>query len=212
MIALSAIKVAEKSGTGSIELVPIHSHKGNITDRRSAFQPVIDALQIKPIMLDIGTQCAVIVEGIYDFYSLELFRAGRNISIIPSVGADSIKFYISLCIAWHVTYKALWDNDPTGRAEKGRAEEVFGELEAKDRFFLLPVSNEKNRILQNLFSGDDLTMMRNQLQLSKGASFEKTIAALHFTADKSHIVALISKTTRENFEEVYKRLGLNVGS
>ncbi len=212
VIPLSAIKVAEKSGTGSIELLPIHSHKGNITDRRSAFQPVIDALQIKPIMLDVGTQCAVIVEGIYDFYSLELFRAARNISIIPSVGADSIKFYISLCIAWHVTYKALWDNDSTGRKEKRRAEEVFGELEAKDRFFVLPAPNETNRILQNLFSGEDLTMMRDQLQLAKDASFEKTIAALHFTADKSHIVARISKKTRENFEEVYKELDLDVGS
>ncbi len=209
VIALSAIKVAEKSGTGSIELVPIHKHKGNITDRRSAFQPVVDALHIKPIMLDVGTQCALIVEGIYDFYALELFRAGRNISIIPSVGADSIKFYISLCIAWHVTYKALWDNDSTGRKEMKRAEEVFGESEAKDRFFLLPLGSGRNRILQDLFTGEDLRMMRDQMQLAKDASFEKTLAALHFTPAKSQILPLISNATRDNFETVYGELRLD---
>ena len=210
VIPLSAIKVAEKSGTGTIELVPIHSHKGNITDRRSAFQPVIDALQIKPIMLDVGTQCAVIVEGIYDFYSFELFRGGRNISIIPSVGADSVQFYISVCLAWHVSYKALWDNDSVGRKAMQRAQEVFGEYEANERFFLLPAEPGKNRILQDLFAGEDLKMMRENLQLSKDASFEKTIAALHFTPTKSEIVPLISKTTRDNFERVYDELGLNV--
>ena len=210
MIPLSAIKVAEKSGTGTIELVPIHSHKGNITDRRSAFQPVIDALQIKPIMLDVGTQCAVIVEGIYDFYSFELFRGGRNISIIPSVGADSVQFYISVCLAWHVSYKALWDNDQVGRKAMQRAQEVFGEHEADERFFLLPAEPGKNRILQDLFAGEDLKMMRENLQLSKDASFEKTIAALHFTPAKSEIVPLISKKTRDNFDRVYDELGLNV--
>ncbi len=37
VIPLSAIKVSEKSGTGSIELIPIHRHQGSMTERRSAF-------------------------------------------------------------------------------------------------------------------------------------------------------------------------------
>src|SRR5438270_4155248 len=154
-------------------------------------------------MLDVATQCSIIVEGIYDFYALELFRAGRNISIIPSVGADSVRFYVSLCIAWHVTYKAVWDNDEMGRKEMKRAEDVFGALEATDRFFLLPSAAGKNRILQDLFAGDDLASIRHELDLAKTASFEKTIAALHFSPDRSRLAGNISKTTRRNFEELY---------
>ncbi len=90
-------------------------------------------------------------------------------------------------------------------------QERFGELEAENRFFLLPAAQGKNRILQDLFAGEDLTLMRDKLQLSKDASFEKTIATLHFTPDKSRIVSLISKNTRENFEQVYTSLGLNIG-
>lgn len=208
VIPLSAIKVAEKLGTGSIQLTSIHEHKGNITEKRSAFQPVIDALQVKPIMLDVGTQCAIIVEGIYDFYALELFRGGRNVSIIPSVGADSVRFYISLCIAWHVTYKALWDNDGVGRNEKKRSAETFGALEATGRFFTLPSPKGKNRILQDLFAGQDLAQIREKLGLAKTASFEKTIAALHFSPDRSRLTGTLSNGTRGNFDDVYKHIGL----
>ena len=91
-----------------------------------------------------------------------------------------------------------------------RAEDVFGESEAKDRFFLLPLGGGRNRILQDLFTGDDLRMMRDKLQLAKDASFEKTIAALHFTPAKSQIVPLISTATRDNFERVYSELRLDV--
>ena len=63
-------------------------------EKRSAFQPVIDALQIKPIMVDLTQQKVLLLEGIYDYYALELFRQGRNVSILPSVGADSIAYYI----------------------------------------------------------------------------------------------------------------------
>jgi AAA ATPase domain len=210
VIPLSAIKVAEKSGTGSIELIPIHEHKGNISERRSAFQPVIDALHVKPIMLDVTTQCVVITEGIFDYYALELFRQGRNISILPSVGADSIRFYISLCIAWHLEYKALWDNDKTGRREKARAEALFGEPESEDRFFVLPSETGRDRILQNLFEGEDLGTIRTDLGLDTDASFEKTLAALHFSPEKTIIVSKFTSRTRQNFKELYATIGLAI--
>lgn len=100
VIPFSSIRVADKSNMGSIRLVPIHEHKGNITERRSAFQPVIDALQIKPVMADLSHRRVVIVEGIYDYYALCMFRGSDAVGILPSVGANSIKFYISMMIAW----------------------------------------------------------------------------------------------------------------
>lgn len=109
--------------------------------------------------------------GICDYYALDLFRQGRNISVIPSVGADSVRFYISLCIATHANYKALWDNDETGQKEKQRAAELFGEMEAKDRFFVLPKTKGKSRILQDLFDGGDLRMIRSELKLPPNTAF-----------------------------------------
>jgi predicted ATP-dependent endonuclease of OLD family len=210
VIPLSAIKVAEKSGIGSIDLIPIHEHKGNITERRSAFQPVIDALHVKPIMLDLTTQCVIIVEGIFDYYALELFRQGRNVSILPSVGAESLRFYISLCIASHGNYKALWDNDETGRRERQRAMSLFGEMEGKSRFFLLPLLKGKTRILQDLFEGEDIRMVRTELRLPPASSFEKTIAALHFAPEKAEVLAKLTDRTRGNFADLYSTLGFGL--
>lgn len=209
VIPFSSIKVAEKSGMGAIQLVSIHEHKGNITERRSAFQPVIDALQIKPIMIDLSQQRTLIVEGIYDYYALELFRQGRSLGILPSIGADSIPFYISLLIAWRVPYAALWDNDESGRKAKAKAETLFGEAEAKNKFFLLPRKNGNtgNRILQNLFEGDDLVMVRESLNLPKETSFEKTIAALYFAPEKVQILTKFSERSRNNFAELFAAIG-----
>jgi predicted ATP-dependent endonuclease of OLD family len=206
VIPLSTIRVAEKSASGSIELIGIHEHKGNILERRSAFQPVIDALQIKPVMLDWNAHCTIIVEGIYDYYALQLFRQNRNINIIPSSGADSIRYYISLAIAAQFPYRALWDNDSTGKREFNRAIELFGEAEADKRFFLLP-SNGKDRILQDLFEGEDLRLIRTNLGIPD-ASFEKTIASLHFAPEKAELLGKLSSKTRHNFARLYDYLGV----
>jgi len=90
-------------------------------DRRSAFQPVIDALEIKPFILDLTSDRVILAEGIVDYYVLEMFKQGRNIGVLPSLGADSIGYYVSLMIAWRVPYWALWDNDEAGRNAKEQA-------------------------------------------------------------------------------------------
>lgn len=209
VIPISTIRVAEKSGAGAIQLIPIQDYRETTTERRLAFQPVFDALRVKPIMLDWNAQCTIITEGIYDYYAMQLFRGNRKINIVPSVGADSIRFYISLCIAAHVPYRAIWDNDEVGRRELERATEIFGEQQAKGRFFLLPSESEKNRILQNLLDGEDLRMIRQALQIPD-ASFEKTVAALYFAAEKADLMARLSSKTRQNFSELYETLRLDV--
>lgn len=109
-----------------MKLVPIHQHDANIVERRSAFQPVIDALQIRPFLLDLTAQRVVITEGICDYYAIELFKHPRQLSALPSVGAPSSKYYISLMLAWRVPFAVLWDNDDEGRRAKADAEGLFG--------------------------------------------------------------------------------------
>jgi hypothetical protein len=206
VIPLSKIRVADREPNGNIKLVPIHEHEGNILERRSAFQPVIDALEIKPFLLDLTNELIIIVEGIYDYYCLEMFKLGRNVGVLPSVGANSIPHYVSLMIAWRVAFKALWDNDEEGRAEKTAAEEIFGVEIAQDRFFLLPPGKGKKRIMQDLLAGEDLRMIRMRLGIPSNSSFQKTITSLYYDSTRTEILNDVSQKTKENFEELYQSL------
>ena len=206
IIPLSSIHVADKDG--NVTLVSIHGYKGNILERRSAFQPVLDALQIKPFLLDLSHSRTIIVEGIFDYYAMEIFRQNRPIGILPSVGADSIKYYVSLMIAWQISFRALWDNDDAGRKAKRNTEDLFGSEIAEKSFFLLPASQGTKRIMQNLFDPHDLKLFREELGIPE-SSFEKTIAALFFSPQKGELVAKISQKTRANFEELFRSLNLD---
>jgi ABC-type cobalamin/Fe3+-siderophores transport system ATPase subunit len=208
VIPLSSIHVADKDGNGNVTLVSIHEYKGNILERRSAFQPVLDALQIKPFLLDLSHSRTIIVEGIFDYYAMEIFRQNRPIGILPSVGADSIKYYVSLMIAWQISFRALWDNDDAGRKAKRNAEDLFGSDIAEKYFFLLPAPQGTKRIMQNLFDPHDLKLFREELEIPE-SSFEKTIAALFFSPQKGELVAKISQKTRANFEELFRSLNLD---
>src|SRR5207253_2026315 len=126
-IPVTRIAIADKDGNGNVSLIPITSYRTSLSEKRSALEPVLDALQIRPFALDlINTRATVIVEGIYDYFAIELFRYNRSVSILPSVGADSIKYYVSLLIAWQVDFRALWDGDDEGRAKYEQAGELFG--------------------------------------------------------------------------------------
>ena len=207
VIPLSSIVVAEKDGDGNVSLVPIDRHKGNILDRRSAFQPVIDALQIKPFILDISHSLVVLVEGMYDYFALELFRGERPVSVLPSVGAESIKFYVSLMIAWQVRFKAVWDNDKAGRAAMADARRHFGDEVARRSFHLLPVDHEgQTRILQDLFDGEDLLMLRRELGIESDTSFEKTLASVFYSPRKGELAGKIGKATSQRFVRLWDTL------
>jgi hypothetical protein len=208
LIPLSSIKVADKDANGDITLVPIHEHHGNVLERRSAFQPVVDALQIKPFLLDLTAQRVILTEGIYDYYAIELFRHERSVAALPSVGASSVKFYVSLMLAWRVPFVALWDNDAEGQRAQRDATNIFGTEIAEKHFFLLPGGGRKRRIMQDLFDGADLRMFRSRLGLSANASFEKVIATLHFCPTKTEILNDVSRATREAFDELFAFLPL----
>jgi predicted ATP-dependent endonuclease of OLD family len=208
IIPINNIQIVEKNDEGKIALVPIHESKSNITERRGAFQPIIDALEVKPFTLDISSKKIIIVEGIYDYYAYKLFCDNSKIDFLPSVNADSIKFYISLMIAWGVDYRVIWDNDIDGRQAKKKAGEYFGDRESK-KFILLPHKSPRSQktILQDLFEGNDLLIIRNELQIPKQTSFEKTITELFFSKDKERILSRISAGTKNKFKSILTFLG-----
>jgi hypothetical protein len=211
VMPLNCIRVADKDGNGNVQLIPIHEHPGNISERRSAFQPVIDALEIKPFIMDLTFSQVVIVEGIVDYYALEMFKRGRNIGILPAVNADSIQYYVSLMIAWRVPFRALWDNDDEGRTARQRATKKFGEELAQDHFHMLPLRGPRarNTILQNLFDGDDLRKIKEELGLSRQSSFAATITSLYYSPIRFTILSKVSQRIIEKFDEVFDVLALS---
>jgi hypothetical protein len=207
IVPISSVSVADKDGNGVISLVPIFEYKGGANERRSALQPMWDALQIKPFALDaLDAKMTVIVEGMYDYFALELFRGGRRVAIMPSVGADSVKFFVSLLIGWRLDFRALWDNDPEGQKKFAEAKELFSETVADKYFRLLPSTSGRRKIMQDLFNGDDLTMIRNELSLPSNCSFERTLHALFYSDLRAEIVQRFSSQTRTSFQELYEAL------
>ena len=202
VIPINSVRVAVKDPNKlHVSLKTIHEFDGLITDKKSAFQPIIDALQIKPYGLDIGSKRAVIVEGIYDYYCFEMFKGKRDIAFVPGTNADSIKYLTSLMIAWKNDYRVLWDGDDEGTGRYNEAVNFFGEYEAK-RFHQLPAG----KILQQLFDGNDLTEIRKALGIVGKSSFEKTIVSLFYSNDRSKILKGLSKKTTENFKDVFESL------
>jgi hypothetical protein len=209
-IPMNSIVVADKDGNGNVSLVPITAYKGAASEKRSALQPVLDALQIKPFALDlINTRTTVITEGIYDYFALELFRNNRSISVLPSVGADSIKFYISLMVAWQIDFRALWDNDDEGKKRYAQAGQLFGVRVAERNLRLLPIATGgTKRIMQDLFEGTDLVTIRAELGLQNDCSFERTLHALFYSPRRAELTQMVCQRTKQNFEQLFDSLSL----
>lgn len=202
VIPINSIRVAVKDpNTLHVSLKNIHEFDGLITDKKSAFQPINDALQIKPFGLNLGSQNAAIVEGIYDYYCFEMFKDDSTLSFIPGTSADSIKYLISLMIAWGVDYRALWDGDSEGRKHNKECVTFFGEHESK-RFFTLDTGKK----LQDLFQGSDISLIRKELDINGKSSFEKTIVTLFYSEERTRIIGLISAKTKRAFKDLIEKM------
>lgn len=209
VIPLSRIGVAEKNDAGCVQLTPIHDHRGSIADRRSAYQPVIDALEIKPLLMDLSYQHVLLTEGITDYYAIEMLKQGRNINVVPSVGADSVAYYISLMIGWRVSYLALWDNDEQGRKARNSAEEKFGKEQADKYFFLIPAApGRSKRILQDLFDPEDIKLMKDFLGLPGNTAFSKVLPSAFYAPNRADLVNQISTRTKQNFLTLFSLMGV----
>lgn len=207
IIPLSTISVADKDGDGSVQLTPIHQHPTNLTDRKTAFQPVIDALELKPFILDVTHSKNFVVEGIFDFYLLEMFRRDPTIGVLPCTGADSLKFYVGLLLAWQRPFRVLWDNDAGGRDAFAKATKTFGDDLAKRAFRLLPIhGRSRKRIMQDLIEGIDVAHWRNEMALSSNASFQKTVASVFYSPRRNELVAASGPRTQANMDALWRFL------
>jgi energy-coupling factor transporter ATP-binding protein EcfA2 len=195
IIPINSIRVANKDpDTLQVSLKSIHDFNGLITDKKSAFQPITDALHIKPFALETGTKKTVIVEGIYDYYCFEMFKSDSDLTFMPGTSADSIKYLVSLMIGWDIPFNVIFDGDAEGQSRLIEAKKFFGDEETK-KF----ISLDPPKILQNLFAGEDMIMIRTELSITSKSSFEKTILTLFYSEKRDEILGKISDETRTNF-------------
>ncbi len=207
IIPLNSIKIAEKDGYGKIALFSIHDYKGTFKTKKATFQPLMDALQVNPFLADFNKDKVLIVEGVCDRYAIDMLKGSCDIKILPAVNADSAIYLISLMIAWQVNYRVLWDNDIEGRESKRKAEDYFGTNESNKRFVLLPKHGTSNKtILQDLFSGEDMVMIKKVLDMPRNTSFEKTLTTLYYSSKKNGVVKNINHNTKTNFKELLTSL------
>jgi predicted ATP-dependent endonuclease of OLD family len=208
IIPLNTIHIAQKSDSYGIQLQRCNQYNRHDQGLQSAFQPIFDALHIKPFRLDFSYKKMLLVEGIYDFYCFELFRETKNYGIIPGKGADSLTNLISLMIGFDIDFKVLWDNDKAGIDSRNKAITYFGKELAEDHFHLLPKEDTSTKkILQDLFEGSDIHLIKTALQHSPDSSFEKVISSLFFSDRRNEIVKNISSKTKANFANVLKTIG-----
>lgn len=210
IIPLGSVAVAQKDSSGSITLDPIHSYKGTSKERRSAFQPVLDALEVPSFSLEIGAGPVLITEGIIDYYAIQMFKGSTNLVVLPGNSADSIQYHASRLIALDVPFKALWDNDKEGHDAQRRAEKHLGSEIAKRHFRTLPLrgTGAKKRIMQDLFDGDDLRTIRTALDIPYNAQFDKTIMLLFYNPDRETILDQLTGQTQSNFDALLTMLDM----
>lgn len=208
VVPISHVKIASKNKNMEVSLNSIYDYRDTdtTTEKRNAFQPVYDALQIKPFKMDIGrNEKVILAEGIYDFYCFDMLFEGYR--IVPGQNADSINYYIALMIGWGVDFNAIWDNDDEGRSAKEKSDGRFGDIIAQ-KTHLLPLNgNAKSVILQNLFKNNDLSRIRSELEIPANSSFTKTISTLYYSSNRTAIISkCISDNTREAFRLVESTL------
>ena len=141
----------------------------------------------------------VLVEGIYDYYCFDMFLPGYK--FIPCRNASSVVYYIALMIGWGISFNVIWDNDEEGIDCKNRALHDFGDVFC-DRFHLLPGKGNQKAILQDMFAGNDLVMIREELQLPSNTSFDRTIYSLYYDSRKDGILSKISSETKNAFSNI----------
>lgn len=201
-IPVNAIRIVERNSEGSISLYSIAEHPNDNINRHSAFQPILEALQVRPSAFDIRNSKVIVTEGLYDFFLFDIMKPDENYQIIPAVGADSVRYHISLLMAWRIPFFALWDNDGEGRKKHAEATKFFGIEEAKRRFRLLPTkAPQRKRILQDLIS-NDLAMLRAELSLSN-SSFKKVVMNWYYSELRDSIKRKLSQSTIANFAEIF---------
>lgn len=195
-IPINSIRLAEKTDRGKIYLKQL-DHKGLVRPiRNSAYQPVFDALEVSPPLVEYDFDDVILLEGIYDYYSFKMFTK-NNLSYFPCVSASSIIHQIPYMIFLGKRYLAVWDNDEEGRRKLKKASELFGEIESS-KFITLDSINNKDTRLEEYYEKSEIAQFNSNIN-GKSQTFEKTILSLFYSENKAEYILKYFPKTSKNF-------------
>lgn len=206
VIPFSAIRIVDKNENKQISIRTIFERdSGRRAD--AAFQPIYEALQVRPDAIDIGRKKIVVVEGVSDFLSFSMFKPNEDIAVVPAVNASSMKYHLSWLMAWGADYVALWDNDDAGIEHRDKAEAFFGKEEAERHYRLLPLPpKKKKQRLEDLYTREDIALLKSEMGLPDNTKFSKVVVAVYYSSGREATLAKLSNTTKDNFRAVFDSL------
>ncbi|HFR4219708.1 AAA family ATPase [Bacillus sp. A260] len=195
-----------------VRLVTRDSESCTVIENQIHAASIADQEVYTPIMTAIGLDLSksfgtfgdhnVIVEGISDYYYLEIMKKYINydeafgvMRFIPSIGASQIDKLASLLIGWGVQFKVLLDNDNAGKKEKKELEQKL--LLTQEQ--LIFVSDNPQFAIEDLFSREDfLSYIMPDLELSEK---EDDLDNSRLLNKKKKSKALIAKAFKEKLQK-----------
>ncbi|MGJ4754749.1 ATP-dependent nuclease [Leptospira kmetyi] len=202
IIPLGNIRISDKDSNKSIKLKTYFDYKDKSPSTNLAFQPLYDALHLKPFTLDLNFETIVLTEGVTDFFLFSIFNFDRKRTFMPCVGADSIKQFISILMAWQKRFFVFWDFDDEGKRVFEVCRDYFGDELSNSafRFYSLPGKQKKKVVLEHLIETQDFALIKKELNLPENTKEKKVIANLFYSKKKEAIVKKLSTVTKENIE------------
>jgi hypothetical protein len=209
-VPINAIRIAEKIDQGRIILKRIDFDNGLIRPQKnSAYQPILDALEVKPPLLNYSFDNIILLEGIYDFYSFKMFTTDA-LSYFPCVSASSVVNQIPYMIFLGKKYLAVWDNDNEGRSRLEKAKEFFGEIECEKFLVLSMINDQPNTRLEEYYDKNELDNFNSSHLKQPNISFNRTILALFYSKERNELINNYFPATKLNFTKIEETLKIKL--
>ncbi|MCC2460758.1 AAA family ATPase [Bacillus mobilis] len=198
---LERVRLVDKDDeNGTVIVNQVHASS---VAKQEVYTPIMTAIGLD-LSKSFGTfgDHNVIVEGISDYYYLEIMKKYINyddafgvMRFIPSIGASQIDKLASLLIGWGVNFKVLLDNDNAGKEEKKELEQQL--LLKQEQ--LVFVSDKPQFAMEDLFSREDfLNYIMPDIELSEK---ENSLENSRLLNKKNMSKALIAKMFKEKLQK-----------
>ncbi len=198
----------------NIQIIPYRRFVGGHNDKATYYQPILDALDYTPAILDHQAR-TVMVEGKGDFYLFTYFREVvlddlQDVRFLPSSGANDLGPLLSLYLGWGYSFMMLLDDDAAGRAARKRyANEWY--LDQRRAVTLGDLHTSlKGKKLEGLISAEGKKRIKSELgvyKLTKKQSarfFQDKLATgdkFAFDRETMRNVRVVFKAIREFFQD-----------
>ncbi len=200
VIPLGNIRIANKDTQKNITLKSYYDSDKNQNNLQLAFQPLYDALHLRPFSLDMNFETIVLTEGVTDFFLFMMFNKEKKRTFLPCTGAASIKQFVSILLAWRKDFFVFWDMDQEGTKVFNECKEFFGDELTQQHFrqYSYPNKISKKVTLEDLIIGKDILTIKEHLNLDQNVKIKKVISHLYYSKNKESILKKISHETLEN--------------